>query len=249
MKLRILSGKKVKSYRIVTKNADEPYAIRVIEDCPTYEAPTFKVLVTKAKSIPFLIKRFNAEIDFQLEAKGVETLKDAEGSVVDYQNVKIKGYLSTFESTTPVDRQGDAVLPGAFRDTIPKFMQNPVMLVDHRNSAENIAGRFTEMKEDKAGLYFEAAISNAPGMQDVRFKIMEGSLKTTSMGGLFHYAEGNTKIFKVDLWEGSLVAIPANPDARFSVRALDDSDRKFMRTRAHWQGYKEFLDTLEESET
>jgi len=154
--------------------------------------------------------------------------------VVDYVNVSIAGYLSTFKGTTESDRQGDYVDEGAFRETIPKFMQNPVLLSDHRNQVASLAGNFTKVKEDAKGLRIEAMLSNSPDNIGARFKVAEGFLKTLSMGGVFHYKEDGRGIFKVDLWEGSLVAIPANPDARFQVRALNDSEKKFLKIgRAH----------------
>ena len=155
-------------------------------------------------------------------AKALTEVKDASGAVVDYRDVTIKGYLSTFESFTPADRDGDAVVRGAFKDTIPRFMGNPVLLVDHRRSVETTVGKFTVMREDEKGLYVEAVLSNAPteAARNVRWKVAEGILSTLSMGGIFYYHEGGTKIFRVDLHEGSLVPIPANPDATVSVRAL-----------------------------
>jgi HK97 family phage prohead protease len=170
-------------------------------------------------------KRFTAAVEIDIPAeKKVEIIRDAAGLVLDYRNVNIRGYLSTFRATTERDRQGDYVEPGAFRDTIAKFMRNPVLLTDHRNSVGNLAGHFVAMREDKTGLLFEAVLSNAPGVTDVRFKIVEGMLRSVSMGGVFHYKDDGHGIFKVDLWEGSLTPIPANPDARFVVRALNESN-------------------------
>ena len=41
------------------------------------------------------------------------------------------------------------------------------------------------------------------------------------MGGLFLYGHDGKAIEEVDLWEGSLVPVPANQDAKFSVRTFD----------------------------
>lgn len=237
--------------RIINSKSPEPFAIRVVERSAkraVWTAPTINVLVHKVAEAAERVKRFDAQVDIELAGKGADEIKDPDGKVIDYKNVKIKGYLSTFERVTESDRQGDTVMPGAFRDTIPKFMLNPVLLMDHRNSVTNIAGKFTKMTEDKNGLAFEAQISNAPGLADLRFKVQEGMLVTTSMGGLFHFAEGGRKIFRVDLWEGSLVAIPANPDARFSVRSLSDEDRKYAESGGKFASYHDFLKSLSEAE-
>lgn len=228
--------------RIIKTGDDGAYAIRIVDYKPQKAKQcagrTLKIAIEKSTEEPEDVKRFEAEVDIEPDSKRIQEVKDGDGNVIDYRNVKITGYLSTFEGTTESDRQGDAVLPGAFRETIKKFMANPVLLIDHRNSVTNIAGKFTMMKEDKIGLRFEATISDAPGMADVRHKIANGMLVTTSMGGLFHYAEGGRKIFKVDLWEGSLVAIPANPDARFSVRSLNDEDKRFIKTGGHMPPFR-----------
>jgi HK97 family phage prohead protease len=151
---------------------------------------------------------------------------------VDYRDVQIKGYLSTFKETTESDRDGDYVERGAFKETLRRFARNPVLLIDHTNSAESIAGSFRKIQEDESGLYMEAVLSNSQSerMKDVRAKVAEGHLKALSMGGLFHYKEDGRGIFKVDLWEGSLVAIPSNQDALFSVRALTEAEVKRLES-------------------
>ncbi len=171
--------------------------------------------------------RFDATVVFADGKKG-DAIKDKDGNVVDYQNVTISGYLSTFQGVTPSDRQGDYVVRGAFNETIPAFMRNPVMLANHDNDVRSLVGSFTTVKEDEKGLYVEGKLSNSPApfVKDVRFKVAEGHLKTMSMGGVFHYNEDGRGIFKVSLWEGSLTPLPANPDAIFSVRELTDAEVK-----------------------
>lgn len=163
------------------------------------------------------------------DAKSYDTIvKD--GRILDYRNVKIGGYLSTFKSTTPSDRDGDYVEPGAFQAGIDQFRKNPVLLANHNNNVSNIVGTFTNVYEDNKGLYVEATLSNSPGdlTTHTRAVVAEGHLRTLSMGGIFHYAQDGRGIFKVDLWEGSLVAIPANPDATFSVREISAEEVKAL---------------------
>lgn len=148
-------------------------------------------------------------------------VEDAAGIILDYQNVGINGLLSTFQQVTPADRDGDYVIPGAFSRSIPEFMKNPVMLIDHRQSVDTLAGRFLDVRETEQGLSVMGIVSNAPELRRVRFLIAEGHLKTMSMGGIFFYAPDGKGIQEVDLWEGSLVSIPANPDARFVARSID----------------------------
>lgn len=178
-------------------------------------------------------KRMRFDAAMLLDAPGVKSfseVKDAAGKVTDYRDVSVKGYLSTFGGQ---DRIGDVVLPGAFKDTIPTFMRNPRLQVDHRNSAEYTVGSFTKVAEDAKGLYVEAVLSNSPGevASDIRFKVAEGHIKALSMGGYFHYLQDGRTIEKVDLYEGSLVAVPMNPEAMISIRELTAEDEKNLGQR------------------
>jgi HK97 family phage prohead protease len=203
--------------------------------------------VPKKKSTPpppdefELVRRWEATFD--LKAPGSKKFREVkiDGAIVDYLDVVIDGYLSTFKNVTPADRDGDAVEPGAFADTIQQFMTNPVLLVDHINMVEYLAGSFTSVKEDRNGLKILAEVSNSPDMRHVRFKLAEGHLKALSMGGIFYYREDKRTIFKVALWEGSLVTIPANQDALFRVRSLNDQEKKFLKSPELYRDYYDFL--------
>lgn len=160
------------------------------------------------------------------DTKAATVIEDEDTKMpVDYLDVVIEGFASTFARTTPRDRDGDAVADTAFNETLGDFMANPVMLIDHFNSVRNIAGSFSKLNVTKTGLAVQAKLSNAPGLRDVRFLIMEKHLRAFSMGGLFLYggSDGRT-IEKVYLFEISLVAIPANQDALFQVRSISSED-------------------------
>ena len=164
--------------------------------------------------------------------KSFTAIKDGD-RIVDYQDVTIRGYLSTFVGTTAADREGDYVKPGAFKDSIPEFMRNPVMLRDHVPTCENAVGYFTVVKEDAKGLYVEGKLSNSPDddMVDLRFKVAEGIIRTMSMGGVFLYEPDGRGIAKVNLFEGTLTPLPVNQDAIFSVRAFKPDELKHLRLR------------------
>lgn len=186
------------------------------------------------------VKRFTVAAPIDMGGQDEKKAKPVTegGRIVDYQDVTIRGYLSTFNNITEADREGDYVERGAFKQTIGRFMKNPVLLVNHQISVASLAGRFVTMFEDEKGLYFEAELSNSPAdfMRDTRFKVVEGALRTCSMGGLFHYKEDGRGIFKVDLWEGSLTPVPANPDAVFSVRSLTDQEMKRLAAETDHAG-------------
>lgn len=210
--------------RIVRKRKEWCYREPVV--APAMVAPR----QPESKIVPMeQVKRWDAQIEVKPDAKRILTVRGGEdGEIIhDYLNVRVKGYLSTFHNVTKADRQGDYVLRGAFTETLRDFLtKNPVMLRDHEGSTGAVVGSFTTAKEDEHGLYIEALLSNAPDVISVRFKVAEGHLRTMSMGGIFHYKEDGRGIFKVELWEGSIVALPANPDALFSVRSLNEIERE-----------------------
>lgn len=162
---------------------------------------------------------------------------DSDDASTDYRDVKFEGYASTFKDTTPADRDGDYVMPGAFNETIAEFKKNPVMLCDHRNSVFNIAGSYSKMGLNAQGLYVQGRVSNADDMKSVRCKIAEGHLKALSIGGMFRYDDDGRGIKEVKLFEVSLVAVPANQDALFAMTrkvTIDDvkAAQKFLAFRS-----------------
>jgi len=173
------------------------------------------------------VKAWAATLETEMDTKALMSIHrddDEAKPIIDYRNVVIEGFLSTFVGTTSSDRDGDFVMEGAFNDTLAQFRRNPVMLMDHRNSVPNLAGSFNRIGVNSRGLAVRGTLSNAPGLIDTRFKIVEGHLKGLSMGGLFFFDRTGRGIEKVDLFEGSLTPVPANPDTMFEVRSLTIQD-------------------------
>jgi HK97 family phage prohead protease len=210
---------------------------------PEPEAESYPVPIQQD---PFTnVKRFEASMAVKVleafEGKSVSVIKDGAGNTVDYHNVTIEGYLSTFGDLENKDRQGEYVKRGAFSATLARFMERGgVMLRDHSNRVDGLVGKFIQMKEDEKGLHVVGLLSNAPDVQSVRFKVAEKILNTLSIGGVWTYDMDGRGISKVDLFEGSLTPVPANPDATFSTRSLTDSDKKFLLHRDVWPSYSAF---------
>lgn len=147
----------------------------------------------------------------------------------DTEPMMISGLASTFGGNP--DRQGDIIMPMAFDKTIENYMgKNPVLLADHMADCTHVIGAVIEMKATQAGLEFTAKISSAADefTQMCRAKIREGYLKTVSIGGRFYY-DGN-KIYEVDLYELSVIPIPANADALFEKKSLAQTICETMTT-------------------
>jgi HK97 family phage prohead protease len=155
--------------------------------------------------------------------KAAQELKQ-DGILVDYRGVTFEGYGSTFQKTTPADRDGDYILEGAFDRSLQLFKDNPVMLTDHTRSVRNLMGHYDKIGITARGLALRGVVTDSPHMDavHVRFQLMEKSLRTLSIGGFFFYLEDYRGIEDIELHETSLVVIPANPDANFQVRSLTE---------------------------
>jgi HK97 family phage prohead protease len=156
--------------------------------------------------------------------KSAREIKGEDGVVLDYRDVTFEGYGSTFKHITPEDRDGDYIMQGAFDRSIRQFMENPVMLTDHARSVKNLMGHYEKITVNQRGLALRGIVTNSPHPDavHVRFQLMEKSLKTLSIGGFFYYMDDYKGIEEIELHETSLVVIPANPDASFSVRSMTD---------------------------
>ncbi len=128
----------------------------------------------------------------------------------------IEGYANT---KNIADRYGDipAVYPQKrnYVYDLTEFKQNPVLLIDHINRLDHLAGSVVEIYEDEKGLYFKAlfSASNHPTIAHARQIYKEGHAKGISIAGRFHYEnpQNPNQLTLAQIYEISLVAIPADP--------------------------------------
>ncbi|MCL2888700.1 MAG: HK97 family phage prohead protease [Elusimicrobia bacterium] len=147
--------------------------------------------------------------------------------------VYLQGYANTKNQP---DRYGDIpVVYDKKRDYVyelKNFAKNPVLLIDHVNRLDHLAGSVVNIREDDKGLYFKAlfSTSNHPVVAHARHIYKEGHAKGISIAGRFHYEDAKNPNFLTlaDIYEISLVAIPADPDSlatavEKSLKELDDA--------------------------
>jgi HK97 family phage prohead protease len=93
----------------------------------------------------------------------------------------VEGYASVFDV---VDSYGDVVLHGAFKKTIKDRVSKGLVpfVSDHRWEVDSLLGTIVKADEDSKGLHFEAELSKAPSVQDVKIKMTEGHLHQASFG-------------------------------------------------------------------
>ena len=124
------------------------------------------------------------------------------------------------------DRVGDVILPKAWENGMTSYIKNPIILAFH--DATRPIGEMVSYNIDKKGLHISAEISKASG--DVYSLIKAGILKAFSVGFRVKDAtyDEKTDIFvikELDLYEISVVSIPAQQDSLFSVaKELNNQD-------------------------
>lgn len=164
------------------------------------------------------------------EIKAVELDSDSELKIGD--EIEFEGYLSTFGGT---DRANDTVLVGAFKRCLRKQKKYP-FLKNHNSITGCQIGSFTA-KEDDTGLLIKGTILiDENSIHEVRL-LQKEHINTTSMGGIFYYkrnpegylerdSKGRFIIEEVSLFEGSLVPVPCNQDAKITLRTFEPIDEK-----------------------
>jgi HK97 family phage prohead protease len=181
-------------------------------------------------------EKIDGHISIKADAPTYRTIKDAAGNIIDYQDIKIEGYANTFE----VDRGGEQVIPGAFSEKLEEFLENPVLQINHDRDIGSNAGQVMTAYEDSYGLKITALISNSPSeaMRDLRFKIVEGSIRTFSIGGIFYGKtigvgeDSKIILYKIELREISIVTIPMNKKSLFEVKHDHNSSNQILKSSA-----------------
>jgi len=132
--------------------------------------------------------------------------------------IMIEGYANTKNSA---DRYGD--IPTVYRKKrnyiykLDEFKKNPVLLIDHVNKIDHLAGSVSEIREDAKGLYFKGIFSTSehPVIAHARHIYKEGHAKGISIAGKFHFEDLDNPdhLTLAEIYEISLVAVPADPNS------------------------------------
>ena len=138
------------------------------------------------------------------------------------ENGIVEGYASTWTKTP--DSYGDIVIKGAFTETLKKRKAtgHPFPLC-FNHDFDQIIGAVFEAEEDDYGLKISASFLNTPAAQEKRELVKEGIVWQFSFAYSVLGAEAPTeeekkqgivqKLTKLDLYEVSLVPVPANQTA------------------------------------
>ena len=147
--------------------------------------------------------------------------------------VNIKGYASTNHS----DRAGDSIDHDAWTKNggLENFKGNPIILFNHDYNRP--IGRATSLEVTDRGLELGARISKSAG--EVKDLIKDGVLGAFSVGFRVKDADymketDGYKIKDAELFEVSVVSVPCNQTAMFSIAKSFDSQSEYDEWKAEF---------------
>jgi len=195
------------------------------------------------------------------EYKQVEVTAAAAGSRLNFNDLTgfFAGYLSTWET----DLVHDRIVKGAYESVLEELYRkqrisgNPWLLpVLYQHDMKTPIGGFTELREDTTGLYVEGYLDLDTELGRTAFSgLAKGYANGLSIGFRVkrsHYVGNVREILEIDLFEGSIVAFPANASAVVSdVKAVaDDALNLDMLARdVHNTAVRRGFDTQREDTT
>lgn len=145
------------------------------------------------------------------------------------------GYASVFHV---VDSQNDVVKPGAFRESL-KSRKTPVRLL-WQHQWDSPIGIIESLFEDGRGLYMKGKLLMDVAQAREAYTLLKaGVVKGLSIGYSVKYATKNPAtgvraLHTVDLWEVSLVTMPANEAALVTVvKSADISAAQLLAAIDH----------------
>lgn len=157
-----------------------------------------------------------ARIDSDAVLEKAVKVEDQTGDLI------LEGYASTWDE----DRQGEAFVPGSFRETIKAFLDGSApLLYQHKDGAQ--LGTVEFLEERAKGLWMRARMPEPPESSPLRHQwelAKRGMLRGASVRGLMRKV-GN-KLMMKDLYEVSLTPAPVNAGGLVAVtqKALSDED-------------------------
>lgn len=89
-----------------------------------------------------------------------------------------EGYASTFYT---LDKAGDVVMPGCYKDGLKEFLQDGFVGGSMHNWSAPL-GKYTDAYEDAKGLYVKAKFSDVAASKEMRTLMADGVIKKLSVG-------------------------------------------------------------------
>jgi len=149
---------------------------------------------------------------------------------------KGKRLISGYASTSALDRQDEIIAHDALKAAAEDLLKNPTVFYEHKHDQLPI-GLTVKSYVDSKGLKVVVQISEAKHADNIWQLIKEGILNSFSIGGKVLEAhdekdkdgKSHNIIDRIELYEVSIVGLPANPEARFEMaksigKTIDELD-------------------------
>ncbi|MGK0554476.1 HK97 family phage prohead protease [Macrococcus capreoli] len=155
------------------------------------------------------------------------------------RNYVAEGYAAMFNSPTMIsDWYEETIAPGAFTSSLTNDVR---CLYNHDWS--QVLGRTSsgtlQLREDDIGLYFEVTLPNTSTGRDLIEMLGRKDINQCSFGFVIKQAQDDfsdpnvlrTLITEVELYEVSIVALPAYADTSVSLRSKDVAEMRAKKIK------------------
>lgn len=172
-------------------------------------------------------KTLSKDHKFELMCKNLQVKENSEGN-----SLTIEG----FANTTNKDRVGDVILEEAWtKGGLDNYLKNPIVLAYHDPTQP--IGEVVDYAINNKGLHVMAEISKAAG--NVYELVKQGVLKAFSVGFKVKDADYDKEsdifvIKDLELYELSVVSIPANADSIFSVKKSFENEEDYLNFKKQY---------------
>lgn len=191
-------------------------------------------------------KNLNKPINYKLFS--IDAVKS-----FDVESRTVSGYLIKWDVKDSYDdiiRKG-ATLKSIKEHGVDSTSPQKIIFLYMHDMAQPI-GSFTKLEEDPIGLYFEAEIDNIPLGDQVLTQYASGTLNQHSIG--FRYIWDKTEydsetdtyyLYEIQLLEGSVVSIGANPETPFMGFKSDTAENLEIEKQKISIAFEKVLKTIE----
>ena len=169
--------------------------------------------------------------------KSMEKIFKLDSTIKAIEETDVELKIIGYASTNSLDRSSDKILSTAWtKGGLRNFQNNPILLFNHDYNKP--IGKVVEMNTDGKGLMIKGVISKSAG--DVYNLVKEGVLTTFSVGFLIKDADYDKSadglvVKDAELLEVSVVSVPCNQDATFSVAKSFDSQDDYLNFKKQFE--------------
>lgn len=135
----------------------------------------------------------------------------------------IEGYRSTFD----IDEGGDLILPGAFRETIPRYLDSGFTAESHDWNFSKAVGFPVIAREDDTGLWVKSQFHSTDDAQNVRIKAKERMDAGKQVGFSFGYSPLDFSFLDAKDYERELPRLVKSSELAFNLAQA----KRFPRLR------------------